>query len=90
MLADGIEQNPEAVCHIAVSHPTAGNPHSIDRDLHTWKVSIGREYISKLRGAKRGEAKRIKAALAEKYHVSESTVRDATAYTRHWLKGLSG
>ena len=89
MLADAIERHSEAVCSITASHPTAGNPHNSVSDLHSRDVAIGLAYKSKLRAAKRGETKGIKADLADEFGVSVSTVRDAVAYTDQWAKGLS-
>lgn len=89
MLADAIDRNPEAVCSITASRPTVGNPHNGGGHLHSRNMAIGFEYTSKVRAAKRGEAKGIKADLAKQFSVSVSTVRSAIAYFHDWPKKLS-
>jgi hypothetical protein len=89
MIADAIEGKPGSVCRISASRPNAGNPHEGNGDLHTRYVEIGSAYLRDLQDTKYGGAKELKHKIAKRFHVSESTVRNAVSHTRRWLSGLA-
>lgn len=85
MIADAIDGQEGSPCRISAVHPKVGPPHE---KLHQRNIEIGMEYLKELGAARRGEAKRIKCRIANRFGVSEPTVRNAVAYTRRWLKDL--
>lgn len=87
MIADCIDGKAGSACKIGAVRLNDGRPR--EGNANGRSLDIGIAYLKRLQTAKRGHSSRIKKEIADKFGVSEATLRDAVAYTRKCVNSWS-